>query len=219
MALLERVTTLLRANLNDLVDRAENPEVMLKQVILDMENQLLQVKTQVAISIADHHLLERKCTENQDKSEDWMRKAGLALGKQDDELARTAVERALSCRQLAESFSQQIADQKVQVENLKTALQRLDQKLVEAKSKAELLGAQSRRARAMNKASQAQMASAGSLESPAFARLTDKVQRTEAVSAAHVELLRGNVDDRFAALDREEKVDRILAELKSRRIA
>ena len=59
MALLERVTTLLRANLNDLVERAEDPEKLLKQVILDMENQLLQVKTQVAIAIADQHVLER----------------------------------------------------------------------------------------------------------------------------------------------------------------
>ena len=60
MALLERVSTLVRANLNDLIDKAENPEKMIKQVILDMENQLLQVKTQVAIAIADQHLLEKK---------------------------------------------------------------------------------------------------------------------------------------------------------------
>jgi phage shock protein A len=60
MALLERVSTLVRANLNDLIDQAEDPEKMIKQVILDMHNQLLQVKTQVAIAIADQHLLEKK---------------------------------------------------------------------------------------------------------------------------------------------------------------
>ena len=60
MALLERVATLVRANLNDLIDKAEDPEKMIKQVILDMQNQLLQVKTQVAISIADQHVLEKK---------------------------------------------------------------------------------------------------------------------------------------------------------------
>ena len=64
MALLERVATLVRANLNDLVDKAEDPEKMIKQVILDMQNQLLQVKTQVAISIADQHVLEKKQKEN-----------------------------------------------------------------------------------------------------------------------------------------------------------
>jgi len=79
MALLERVGTLLRANLNDLVDRAEDPEKMLKQVILDMDNQLMQVKTQVAISLADLHLLERRRDENTKKGEEWMRKAGLAV--------------------------------------------------------------------------------------------------------------------------------------------
>ena len=67
MALLERVSTLVRANLNDLIDKAEEPEKMIKQIILDMQNQLMQVKTQVAIAIADEHLLEKKKKENQDK--------------------------------------------------------------------------------------------------------------------------------------------------------
>ena len=66
MALLERVSTLIRANLNDLVDKAEDPEKMIKQIILDMQNQLLQVKTQVAISIADLHVLEKKLKDTQD---------------------------------------------------------------------------------------------------------------------------------------------------------
>ena len=75
MALLERVSTLIRANLNDLIDKAENPEKLIKQVILDMENQLLQVKTQVAIAIADQHLLEKKRKENEEKISEWDRKA------------------------------------------------------------------------------------------------------------------------------------------------
>ena len=75
MGLLERVSTLIRANLNDMVDRAEDPEKMIKQVILDMENQYLQVKTQVAVSIADQHMLEKKWRENEDSGKDWMRKA------------------------------------------------------------------------------------------------------------------------------------------------
>jgi len=66
MGLLERVSTLIRANINDMVDRAEDPEKMIKQVILDMENQYLQVKTQVAVSIADQHMLEKKWRENED---------------------------------------------------------------------------------------------------------------------------------------------------------
>ena len=88
MALLERVATLVRANLNDLVDKAEDPEKMIKQVILDMQNQLLQVKTQVAITIADQHVLEKKQQEAEENERQWMHRAGLAVDKKDDALAR-----------------------------------------------------------------------------------------------------------------------------------
>ena len=160
MALLERVSTLVRANLNDLIDKAEDPEKMIKQVILDMHNQLLQVKTQVAIAIADQHLLEKKRKENEDKVAEWMRKAELAVDKKQDDLARAALERVESYRDLTDSFAQQVADQKAQVENLKTALRQLEQKLTEAQAKADLLIAQHRRARAVGKASDAQIAAA-----------------------------------------------------------
>src|SRR5258708_21909252 len=129
MALLERVSTLVRANRDDLIDKAEEPEKMIKQIILDMQNQLMQVKTQVAISIADEHLLEKKKKENLDKQADWMRKAELAVDKKQDDLARAALERSMSYQQMSQGFDQQIADQKLQVENLKSALHKLEQKL------------------------------------------------------------------------------------------
>src|SRR5205085_531843 len=125
MALMERVSALIRANLNDLVDKAEEPEKMLKQVILDMENQLIQVKTQVAIAIADEHLLEKKQADNTAKHADWMRKAELALDKKDDALARAAIERAESYRRMQEALEQQVADQRAQTETLRTALRKL----------------------------------------------------------------------------------------------
>src|SRR2546423_9614351 len=102
MALLERVSTLIRANVNDLIDKAEEPEKMLKQVILDMQNQLLQVKTQVAIAIADQRLLEKKKKEHEDKAAEWMRKAEMAVHKQQDDLARQAIERSVSFQRMAE---------------------------------------------------------------------------------------------------------------------
>ena len=88
MALLERVATLIRANLNDLVDKAEDPEKMIKQVILDMQNQLMQVKTQVAISIADQHVLEKKLKENEEAARQWQSSAEMAIDRKDDSLAR-----------------------------------------------------------------------------------------------------------------------------------
>src|SRR5256885_475935 len=133
MALLERVSALIRANLNDLVDQAEDPEKMLKQVILDMENQLIQVKTQVAIAVADEHLLERKRSDNAAKHADWMRKAELALDRKDDELARAAIERAESYRRMQDALEQQVSDQRTQTESLRGALRKLEQKLGEAR--------------------------------------------------------------------------------------
>jgi phage shock protein A len=171
MALLERVSTLVRANLNDLIDKAEHPEKMIKQVILDMENQMLQVKTQVAIAIADQHLLEKKQKENDDKVNEWMRKAELAVGKSEDDLARVALQRVESYRELKESFGQQVVDQKAQVENLKIALRQLEGKLAEAQGKADLLIAQHRRARAVGKASDAKMAAGNGANSGTFDRM------------------------------------------------
>jgi phage shock protein A len=217
MALLERVATLVRANLNDLIDKAEEPEKMIKQVILDMQNQLLQVKTQVAIAIADQHLLEKKHKENQDKSAEWVRKAELAVDKKDDELARAALERSLSYRTLGESFSEQIADQTVQVENLKSALRKLEQKLTEAQAKSDLLIAQHRRARALNKAGDARLAMGEASNGEAFDRMKSKVQRHEALSHAKAELTGDTIEDRLASLEKEEQVSRLLAELKSKR--
>ena len=217
MALLERVSTLVRANLNDLIDKAEEPEKMIKQVILDMQNQLLQVKTQVAIAIADQHLLEKKQKENEDKVAEWMRKAELAVDKKQDDLARAALLRVESYRDLMTSFAQQVTDQKAQVESLKTALRQLDQKLAEAQAKADLLLAQHRRARAVGKASDAKMTAGNGSKAAAFDRMKHKVVREEAVSQAKSELATDDVEDRLAALEKEDRIEQLLGELKAKR--
>src|SRR5271169_5595518 len=124
MALLDRVSTLIRANLNDLIERAEDPEKLIKQVLLDTENQLLQLKTQVAVSIADQHMLEKKQAENEAAAADWLRKAERAVDKQQDDLARGAIERHRSYQQLAQNYQEQVQDQAAQVETLKAALRK-----------------------------------------------------------------------------------------------
>ena len=217
MALLERVSTLIRANLNDLIDKAEEPEKMIKQVILDMQNQLLQVKTQVAIAIADQHLLEKKQKDNEDKHADWLRRAELAVDKKQDDLARAALERSMSYKELAESFGQQVADQKLQVENLKTALSKLEQKLSEANARADLLIAQQRRSRAVGKAADAHAAIGDGSKAAAFDRMKRKVAHSEASSQAKAEMVADNVDDRLAALEKEDRIEQLLVELKAKR--
>jgi phage shock protein A len=217
MALLERVSTLVRANLNDLIDKAEHPEKMIKQVILDMQNQLLQVKTQVAIAIADQHLLEKKQKENEEKTAEWIRKAELAVAKRDDDLARAALHRVESYRELTGSFAQQVADQKVQAENLKTALRQLEQKLTEANAKADLLIAQHRRARAVRKAHDARTAIGDHSKSAAFDRMKHKIAHNEAVSQAKSELGAEDVEDRFVAIEKADRIEQLLAEMKAKR--
>ncbi|HUO28874.1 MAG TPA: PspA/IM30 family protein [Bryobacteraceae bacterium] len=217
MALLERVSTLIRANLNDLIDKAEDPEKMIKQVILDMQNQLMQVKTQVAIAIADEHVLEKKLQESEEKVTEWNRKAEMAVDKKQDDLARVALERAVSYRHMADGFREQVADQKVQVENLKTALQKLEQKLAEAQAKKDLLIAQHRRARAAAKATDAQFATSDQSTGATFERMQDKVRHSEAVSQAKAELFKDDVGERLAALEKEDQIEKMLAELKAKR--
>jgi phage shock protein A len=217
MALLERVATLVRANLNDLIDKAEDPEKLIKQVILDMQNQLLQVKTQVAISIADQHLLLKKKRENEDAADEWVHKAELAVEKKQDDLARAALERSMTSKAVAVSFAEQVADQTAQVENLKTALRKLELKLTEAQNKSEVLIAQHRRARALTRASNAQISMGDGSKAAAFDRVKEKVQHAEAVSHAQAGIATDDMDERLAALGKEDEIDKLLAEIKTRK--
>jgi phage shock protein A len=217
MGLLERVTTLIRANLNDMIDRAEDPEKMIKQVILDMENQYLQVKTQVAVSIADQHMLEKKLKENEVAGNDWMRKAELAVDKGEDDLARAALDRYQTSLRLTQSYRQQVDDQKAQVETLKGALQKLELKLDEAKSKRDMLLARHRRSIALGKAARAQTAIGDQSKSGSFDRLRERVYHSEAVATAEVEIIDADAGGRLTRMDRDVEIDRLLADLKDRR--
>jgi len=219
MGLMERVSTLVRANLNDLIDRAEDPEKLLKQILLDMQNQLLQVKTQLAISVADQHLLEKKQKENESKMAEWMHKAELAVDKRQDDLARAALERYQSCVVLEEGFTEQIEGQRVQVDALKKALQALEQKIGEAKTRAEILSSRHRRARAVGRANQAGRAIHDGAASQAFDRMRGKIAREEAVGDAEGELLRDDLELRLSKLGQEDKIEKLLAEVKARRPA
>jgi phage shock protein A len=214
MPLLDRVTSLIRANLNDLVDKAENPEKLLKQLLLDMQNQFMQVKTQVAIAIAHRHLLEKKYKENLDAQTEWIRKAELAVGKNQEDLARVALERSLTHENAARNFIQQIEDQKHQVQSLRDALDRLEQKMMETKAKTELLIAQHRRARLSIRNGDSSLKE---LETDAaFDRLRMKVGETEALGHGHMSLNESNAEKRLEALEKSDQVDRLLADLKGR---
>src|ERR1039457_3812594 len=215
MALMERVATLIRANINDLLDKAEDPEKLLKQVIVDMQNKLLQVKTQVAIGIADQHLLLKKQQAHKENAEKWMKKAELAVSKKEDDLARGAFERSMTCRAMAESFAAQVEDQRLQVENLKSALQKLTRKLDEAQARADLLIAQHRRARVLSKAGDVRLGGEGS-EDAAWDLARTKVEISDAVGQAKADLV-DSLEHRFATLEKQDEIEKVLSELKNRR--
>jgi len=217
MSLLDRVSTLLRANLNDLVEKAEDPERMLKQIVLDMENQLMQVKTQVAIAIADQHLLEKKRTEHEQQAGDWRRKAELAVQKNQDDLARAALERALSHDQLVKGFTSQAEDQKHEADSLRQALHKLEQKLSETRAHSEMLVAEHRRAKVVGRATKARQL-VGTDQEHAMGRMRSKVHVKAAENAAASEILSPEtLEDKFKSLESEDKVELLLAEIKNRR--
>src|SRR5678815_1198612 len=122
MGLLDRVSTLIRANINDMISRAEDPEKVIRQLILDMNNQLIQVKTQVAAAIADERLMQKRYEDNQKKADEWQRKAELAIEAGKDDLARDALSRRRTFQETADGFKAQYTEQAAQVEQLKQAL-------------------------------------------------------------------------------------------------
>ncbi len=219
MSLLDRVSTLLRANLNDLVEKAEDPERMLKQIVLDMENQLLQLKTQVAIAIADEHLLEKKRREHEHEATEWRRKAELAVQKSNDDLARSALERALSHDHLMAGFTTQAEDQKHEADSLRQALHKLEQKLSETRAHCEMLMAEHRRAKVVGRATRVRQV-VGSDHEHTLNRMKSKVHMTSAENAAASEVLAPEtLEDKFMTLESEDKVELLLNEIKSRHAA
>jgi phage shock protein A len=216
MALLERVSTLLRANLNDLIEKAEDPERLLKQLVLDMENQLMQVKTQVAIAIADQHLLERKRKEHEQEASEWKRKAELAVAKGKDDMARGALERALSFDRLTRGFAQQAEDQKLEADTLRQTLRKLDQKLSETRAQCEILMAEHRRAKVVGRATHARQ-TVGVSQDQALGRMKSKVRQHAAENAAASEILvPESLEDQFQSLEEHEQVEFLLGQIKER---
>ena len=221
MALLERVTTLLRANITDLLAKAEDPEKLARQLILDMENQLIQVKTQVAIAIADQHLLLKKKTEQEEAHAQWLRKAETAVARGQDDLARGALERSLSHQRMAEGLAHQHADQAAEADALRAAYTRLQQKLQETQAGVDILAAQLRRNRAVQKATAAQAAIQEGSHAAKLAPLKLKVDQTASHGRAARTMLNvvtpESLDDRFTSGEQHDQIEALLLELKERK--
>ena len=217
MKLLERVSMLIRANLNDLIDKSEEPEKMVKQVILDLHNQYIQVKTQLAVALTEQHVVEEKAAEGRAKAGEWMRKAELAVDRGEDGLARRALERHNTFTQTAELFAEQTEEHKKDVDLLRDTLSKLEVKLREAEGKKALLISQHRAARARARAGQAAYEATGAAPQATLGRIEEKVREEAARGGALFELAEDDLETAFASMERAERLEKQLAELKARR--
>jgi phage shock protein A len=217
MGLLDRVSTLIRANINDLISRAEDPEKVIRQLLLDMNNQLIQVKTQVAAAIAQQKQLEKRWQDNQAKAEDYQKKAELAVERGQDDLAKEALTRKRTYQETADGFRQQWTEQSAQVEQLKEALAQLELKISEANTKKDLLIARSRRAKAETTIRKTLSGLDSGSALSEFERMEEKVEEQEAQAKAYADLDQDTLDTRFRHLEEEDAVTKELEALKAKR--
>ena len=220
MGIFSRLGTLIKSNLNDLISRAEDPQKMLNQLVADMQNQLVEAKKQVAISIADLKRLEKQRDEQVELTQEWERKAMLAVRAGDDNLAREALKRKAEHEAHAAEFIKQTQLQKEAVDKLKDQLRNLNDKIEEAKRKKNILIARQKRAEAQKAIQETLQGLSDTSAFDTFERMAQKVDQIEAESEAAVDLsneLTGDtLQQKFKALEASSTVgtDAALTELK-----
>jgi len=199
MGIFARLATLIKSNLNDLISRSEDPEKMLNQVVIDMGNQLIEAKKQVALSIADEKRLAKQVEQEAANAAEWERRAMLAIKAGDDQLAKEALARKKEHDGLVTAYKDQWNKQKQAVEQLKTALKLLNNKIEEAKRKKNVLLARKKRAEAQ-KAIQETMSGLNNASAfETFDRMAAKIDQMEAEAEAATELAEEATGDTLAA--------------------
>jgi len=188
MGIFSRLGTLIKSNINDLITKAEDPEKMLSQVLLEMQQQLVEAKKAVAVAIADEKKLQKQYTAESDKSKEWERKAMVAVRAGDDNLARQALARKQEHETIAAQFQQQWLAQKQAVEKLKDALRLLNNKIEEAKRKKNILIARKKRAEAQQQIANTMQGLGDTSAFDTFDRMAERIQLMEAEAEAGAEL-------------------------------
>ena len=206
MGMFKRLADLIKSNLNDLISRSEDPEKMLNQIVLDMSNQLLEAKRQVAQSIADEKRLQKQVEQETTNAAEWERRAMLAVRSGDDALAKEALSRKKEHQTLAEQFQDQWQKQKTAVEQLKLALRALNNKIEEAKRKKNLLIARKKRAEAQKAIQETMTGLKNASAFETFDRMAGRIEQMEAEAEAHAELNEEASGDTLAHKFRELEV-------------
>jgi len=206
MGIFARLAALLKSNLNDLISSSEDPEKMLNQIVLDMSNQLLEAKRQVAASIADEKRLAKQVEQETANATEWERRAMLAVRAGDDALAKEALARKKEHQTLAEQFQDQWSKQKQAVDQLKLALRALNNKIEEAKRKKTLLIARKKRAEAQKAIQETMTGLKNASAFETFDRMAGRIEQMEAEAEAHAELNEEATGDTLAHKFRELEV-------------
>ena len=216
MGIFDRISRLVRANVNDALDGAEDPEKMLEQLIRDMSDEIRQARGQVATMIAQEKELAADKSEADRNASEWQRRAELAVSQNKDELAREALRRKRDSEENARIYGEQLTAQQTTVTRLKNQLQELENKLDQMESKRDALIARSRRAKAQQQVSETISNLPNGNASSEFERFERKIRTTEAKAAASTEMAELGHDDEFAQLDHNFGVEDELAALKSK---
>ncbi len=222
MGIFQRMKTVVSSNINDLIAKAENPEKMLNQLVLDMNQQMIESKKAVALAIADEKKLEREAQEQARQAKEWEGKAMLAVRAGKDDLAKEALLRKQEYENYFVQYRTQWEGQKASVEKLKESLRALQGKIDEATRKKNLLIARAKRAEAQEKIQKTISSVTGNTSAfEAFDRMAAKVDELEARAAASVELedlsKNSSLEEQFKQLERSStSADIMLEELKAK---
>src|SRR6266487_1379111 len=217
MNLLERVLTLLRANLNTVVEKADDPEKVLRQLQLDMHNQLVQVKTQVATAIAEGHKLRKRSEARRAEADLWMKKAELAIQQGNDDIARTALTRYNDFTRQAQRYQQQQKEQEQLVQTMRSALRQLETKISEVETTLDLLAARKRNALIQQRVYDALNKSGKTQEKERTSKAQDAVLEAEARARALADLHNRDLDLQLEQLSADQALEQQLDELKARK--
>ncbi len=214
MNLLERVLTLLRANLNTVVEKSDDPEKVLRQLQLDMRNQLVQVKTQVATAIAEDHKLQKRNKERVVEADMWMKKAEQAIQQGNDDAARSALTRHNDFMKQAERYQQQQKEQAQLVTTMRGALRQLEAKISEVETTIDLLVARKRNALLQQRVFDALNMTGNPKDKERTAKAQDAVLEAEARARALADIHNRNLDTQLDQLSEEQVVEQQLRTLK-----
>jgi phage shock protein A len=199
MGIFDRLATLLKSNINDLINRAEDPEKMLTQIVADMRDQLTKAKQQVAAAIADEKRLHDQAEAEIKQAADWEKRAMLAVQEGRDDLAKQALVRQQEHTSHGQQLQQTWEAHRAETEKLKNSLRDLNDKIEEAKRKKNLLLARQRRAEAQKRIAQTMGSMDEKSAFEAFSRMEERIDQNERTLKATVEINEEFSGDRLAS--------------------